>query len=607
MTTLVDAPVLLVIGASLWTAICLFFALLDRTPRSYVFMLAGFTAAIIGFPAVNVPADIFSTALVRVEEISLGIICSTVIGTLILPRPVGPVIVARLDGWFAVARDWTYAVLAGRRDEDTARAARRAMAGASVEVGMLTTHLAFDTSLLQTAARPVGVLQRRMMFLLPVISGIGDRLATLRGTGALSAESQGLLDRFAAWLRSGGDTSEEETSRMQEAIAQATPEVTANASWNTILTASLMFRLGELADIAHDVEALRRQVMTGSGSLPVLRLARGVGPDTTRYHDYGMALLSAFAAAVAVGAVCAFWILTAWPDGATAAMMTAILCTFFAAQDDPVPAIMGFTYATAIGIVIDFVYLFAILPMVTTFEMLVLALAPAFLFLGALIAMPATFILGLGIAVNGGTMLALSDTYNANFAAFTNTSLAALAGMCAAATITAIIRSVGAAWSTRRLQRAGWRDIARAASQKGAIERPALLALMLDQLSDLNTRLAASDLNADLVFRSALRDLRLGLNVVDLERESPELSPDAISHVQAMLDGIEQYYRLRVPDPPDEGLRALIDQAIASVTATPTRLLAPLLMRLVGIRYCLFPEAPGYAASAREAVLEPAQ
>lgn len=593
---LVDAPVLLVAAISLWIGICLFFALLDRTPRSYVFMLAGYSAAIIGFPAVNAPQAIFATALIRVEEITLGIVCSTVIGIIFLPRPVAPIIVARLDAWFSVARDWICAELAGRRDEDAARAARRVMAGASVEVGMLVTHLAYDTSLLRTATHPVSVLRRRMMLLLPVISGIGDCLALMRERSVLTPETQALLDRLAAWLRSGGDALEQETTQIHDAIAGATPRVTANADGSAVLCGSLMVHLTELADIVHDVRALHHQVMTGSPSVPVLRLPRGLAPDQTRYHDYGMALLSAFATTVAVGFVCGFWIATAWPNGATAATMTAVVCTLNAAQNHPVPSILRVLYSTAVAIVINSVYLFAILPMVTSFDMLVLALAPTFLLTGVMIAMPVTFVWGLNIAVYGALLLALSDTYsdiyNANFADFANTSIAALVGMAAAATITALIRSVGAEWSSRRLQRAGWHDIARAASRRGAIERPTLAALMLDQLADLTTRLAASDLHADLVFRNAMRDLRVGLNVLELERESPDLSLQVRTGLLRMLDGIEEYYRVHVPEPPDDALRTCIDQIITA--AAQVQQLAPMLTQLVSIRYGLYPDAPAY-------------
>ena len=83
---LVNAPVLLSLALALWVGLCLYLSLLDRTPRAYTFMLAGYTAAIIGFPSVADPAATFQTALTRVEEISLGIACTTVIGT-VRPAP----------------------------------------------------------------------------------------------------------------------------------------------------------------------------------------------------------------------------------------------------------------------------------------------------------------------------------------------------------------------------------------------------------------------------------------------------------------------------------------------------------------------------------------
>jgi uncharacterized membrane protein YccC len=68
---LVDAPELLCAAFALWTGFCLYIAQLDRTPRSYVFLLAGYTAAFIGFPTVTAPATIWDVAVSRVEEIWL--------------------------------------------------------------------------------------------------------------------------------------------------------------------------------------------------------------------------------------------------------------------------------------------------------------------------------------------------------------------------------------------------------------------------------------------------------------------------------------------------------------------------------------------------------
>ena len=72
-----------------------------------------------------------------------------------------------------------------------------------------------------------------------------------------------------------------------------------------------------------------------------------------RHRDPRMALLSGFAAAVAVLLVCAFWIGAAWADGAVAAEMAAVACCIFAALDDPVPAILSFLFYAVMAIAID--------------------------------------------------------------------------------------------------------------------------------------------------------------------------------------------------------------------------------------------------------------
>src|ERR1700748_2064504 len=52
---LVNAPELATLAIMLWVALCAFIAQLDRTPRSYMFVLSGYTAALIGFPSVLAP------------------------------------------------------------------------------------------------------------------------------------------------------------------------------------------------------------------------------------------------------------------------------------------------------------------------------------------------------------------------------------------------------------------------------------------------------------------------------------------------------------------------------------------------------------------------
>src|SRR3569833_2954809 len=99
---LINAPELLCLAIALWVGLCLYLSLLDGTPRSYVFMLGGYSVALIGFPSVAEPASIFDTALARVEEISLGIICASLVSTVVFPRSVAPAVAARVRFWLVV-------------------------------------------------------------------------------------------------------------------------------------------------------------------------------------------------------------------------------------------------------------------------------------------------------------------------------------------------------------------------------------------------------------------------------------------------------------------------------------------------------------------------
>lgn len=58
----VDEPILCSLALACWIGLCLFLSLLDRTPRAYAFVLAGYTASLIGFPGVAEPEAIFDCA-----------------------------------------------------------------------------------------------------------------------------------------------------------------------------------------------------------------------------------------------------------------------------------------------------------------------------------------------------------------------------------------------------------------------------------------------------------------------------------------------------------------------------------------------------------------
>ncbi|MBV8094198.1 MAG: FUSC family protein, partial [Acetobacteraceae bacterium] len=435
---LANSAELLSLALALWTGLCLYLALLDRTPRSYVFMLSGYTAALIGFPSVADPGSVFDTAVNRVEEITLGIICATVIGSIAFPRFVGPVLSQRLGTWFSDVRQWCLSVLEGQAGDEARQHARRRLAADAAELDMLASHLAYDRSNLEHATRPIRALRRRMVMGLPVLSAIGDRMRELQRTQeGIGPHLRTILNDITDWV-CAGDPSPAEASRLRRKLTAAEPPLNAGSSWRDIVLTSLLLRLKELLAIASDSRELRQAIETGRA--PPRRL---IGPEPTdaAHRDHAMALLSAAAAALAVLLCCAFWIATGWPEGAVAAEMAAVACCFFAAQDDPAPFIVSFVIFAIGAVAIDIMYLFVILPAINSFEMLALVLAPVYLVLGVLIATPATFCAGMPLAVNGAALLSLQATYSGDLPAFLGGAIAFVLGMSVAAVTTRLIRS----------------------------------------------------------------------------------------------------------------------------------------------------------------------
>jgi uncharacterized membrane protein YccC len=593
---LVDAPVLLIAGLSLWVGGCIYFAVLDRTPRSYVFLLAGYSVALIGFPLVDAPGTVWDVVLARVEEITLGIACTTLIGSIVFPVALGPALTVRLDNWIRDAADWTVGVLSGAPEGAATAAARRKVAADAVEIATLATHLAYDTSNLQTATMPVAILHQRVLVALPVVSGAAERIRLLREFGAITPPLRAVLDRISAWIQAGRLADLSEAAEIHAEIDAQEPTIDATADWSVVVLVGLLARLRELTDLVHDIMALRRQIRAEQPRLARLTFRDGEVVGTHYHRDHIMALHSALAAIFAIAVISAFWIATAWPEGAGAASLAAIACAFFAAQDDPAPNMLGFLVAALIAIVIDAVYLFAILPQAHNFAMLVLAFAPVFLVLGVMMSMPATARVGGPIAFIAASQLALSSSYAADFPSYLNGSAAAIAGLGATAIITRIIRSVSAEWTAYRLLRRNRRDIATIAANRSPANLAAFVVLVLDRLSLVVPRLAVSAEGADGAATSALADLRVGINIIGLQRDAPKLPERLRRRVRTMLDAIAVHYRRRSLDPADAAVLGVIDRVIAEVVQDPASITRELLLQLSGIRRGLFPNAPPYTS-----------
>lgn len=589
---LVNAPVLLSLAIALWVGVCLYFSLLDRTPRGYVMMLAGYTAAIVGFPDVVAPEKIFDVAVARGEEIAVGILCASIVSSVVFPQSVLPIISLRLDQWIRDARGWVVDILDRTQTSADTQSKRLKLASDAIAFDALATPLVYEITGPQKSAAAMATLRQHMLMFLPIASSISDRIRLLQRAGEITPSLRKLLERMSAWLRS--DTISPSAARQMRRDTEALdPKLGPGATWNDLVLATLLSRLRDFIDLRQDVRNLQKYLRDGVPPSEQYAFRYTAKAMSIRHRDHGMALLSAIGTVASILVSAAIWIATGWPDGSAAPMMAAVACCLFATFDDPAPYIVTFANSAIVGL-IGAAFLLMLLPLATSFEMMALALAPWFVTCGVFMAQPKTAPFALGAAVNSSAMIAIQNGGIGEFAPFLNSAIAVVAGMWVAAAMMRLVRSVGGTWSAHRLRRINRASLAAAASRSGANHGLELAAVMLDRLGLIAPRLAAlppddAEWTADLI-----SEVRTGINVVELRRVRASLAPESQRAIERILLDFADHLRSEVEHPEPPLLRS-IDEAIDVVTRDESagdRRTA--LLGLVGLRRSQFPNAPAY-------------
>jgi uncharacterized membrane protein YccC len=608
----VESPYLFSVIVALWTGTLLYLAVADRTARSYVFMLAAYTMPIIALPSVTNPGGVFDLAISRTEEITLGIVCASIVGSSLFPSRLAPTIIERTDAWFRDAAFYATETLSGRIASAAISGARQRIAGTVNGLELLLSQLAYDHTRPDILARAYE-LRGRMQLLLPMMSALADPLIALYNSGRQTWPEglEALLNDVTKWFNaplpaaSGGHHPDAAANALRERIAAMQPTPAALANWDGALLSNALWRLKQVIDVWQDCRSLRIIITREEGSWrPRFRHWRLGG--TERFFDRGIMLFSTVSAGAAVVIACSLWISSGWADGASAVTLAAVACCFFAALDEPAPMVFKFFVATAIAVVAAGIYLFVVLPHVHDFPMLVILFAAPFILVGTLIPRPQFNMVTVLVAVNTATFISIQDAYSADFLIFLNSNLAGLAGLLYAYLWTRVTRPFGAELAASRLLRSSWADVALTASTRTIEDPRNLAARMLDRLMQLIPRLAATDDHRHPSIES-FRDLRIAFNALDLRRLTRKLGGEAPGAIDLVLDDVRQYFEMcvdqRVRQPVPESLMSSIDAAVARVTAqglahaeapsatsqTSARRLREALHALVGLRLSLFP------------------
>lgn len=595
-------PLLFSLVISLWVSGCLWLSLHDRTPKSYVFMLAGYSAAIMGFPEVYTPWGITSTVLSRIEEITLGIVCSSLIHGLLFPVSMRSLLEQSVTQWYLTGRRLCHDLLSGPVSavSPEREAILTQMATAPQQVEILITHCVYEGDAARRLIRLVSAQYQHLSYLIPTLTAIELRLQRLAARNILLPDyvAQG-FQQFLQWLSDGEAPGDVIGIQLELTHRQAQ----INAAWRAgelpvehcLLLSGLLERMIDFVRIAGAYQSVSGMVSDLSGDTALAR-----GRRTHRFFDRGLIRLSALTAFCATFGSCLLWMGSGWRDGASAPVMAAILSSFFASLDTPLTSMKLFVRGVLIAIGISLVYVALLLPQATSFEALIICMAPGLIMLALTIARPATNLIGLSVAIQIPGLIGFGHHLKPDLVLLVNNAIASVTGVLFAAIATAIMRNKRPSWSARRAVRRGLRELLRFIKEieRNGSSLPArqrFISLMLDKVNMVLPRLRLDPQSDMSSAGMLLNEVWLGVNSFDYYARHRVLLGNYLLDSGAFFYELGRFLKQRLKSlqsAPHAELQQTLDLLLLQLEALALddeRLFTPL-FHLFSVRLYLFPQ-----------------
>jgi uncharacterized membrane protein YccC len=516
-------PELFIAATAIWVGICTAGAARNRNFRSYGFVLAGYTAALIGIPASQNPDGAYMSALTRVAEITLGIVCSGAVSALLFPQHVGEQLRTTVRARFSAFVEYVSATLAGRIDRAQIETTNARFVADIVGFETTRSVAVFESPGSRMRSGRLSRLNSEFMSAstrLHALHQLMNRLRDAQATTVIDAfepyfkEIAPLLDKSGQPVLSAADAVHAAAQldtykaalpqRVRATRAELEERADANADADLPMldfdtAAELLYRFVDdlhayaatYASLGVDMHERERWVERYTPKTNAL--AAGIG-----------GLRAAFVVAL-LGTV---WIATAWPSGATLVLTGAAVCAL--ASSSPYPARMAFQMAmgTALASVVGLVLTFGVYPHIDGFPLLCAVLTPCLALGVFMTTRPKLLGYGFGYCVFFCTLAAPDNLLHYDPTAFMNDAMAIVLSMLLTSVVCATFLPPTTPWMRNRLLI----DL-----------RRAVVTTCHARLTRLRSR-----------FESGARDLVLQINA--LAEDEPEFRRDTFRWLFAVLE-----------------------------------------------------------------------
>lgn len=467
-------PWLFLLSMAAWLGLCTWACAHFTNNVAYAFQLAGYTAAIIAFPVVNIldTTELWDIAQARVCEVIIGILCGGVMMMILPSTSDGTTLISALKTLHT--RLLEHASLLWQPDtNDTIRLAHEKVIGQILTMNLLRIQAFWSHYRFRRQNRLLNYLLHQQ----------------LRMTSAISSLRRMLLN----W-----PNPPENTRQIIEHVLMALAHP--NADMYTVARIIAPLAPVDEYDYRHRAFWSRLQyfcrlylrssrwIKTLEDATPVTEFSVPASPSLTRHTDNLEALWSGFRTFCALMLVGSWSIATQWESGSAALTLAAISCVLYSVAASPFNSLTLLLRTLVLLSLFSFVVKFGLMVQITDLWQFLLFLFPLLTTMQLLkLQMPKFAGLWGQLIVFMGSFIAVTNPPVYDFADFLNDNLAKILGVGLAWLAFAVLRPGSDARKSRRHIRELRRGFVDQLSRKPHLRENEYESLVYHHVSQLNS------------------------------------------------------------------------------------------------------------------------
>jgi len=546
----INTPWLFTVILSLWVGFALYVSLLDRTPRSYVFMLAGYSTAMIVYNAITYidTYNIFDIAVARVLEISVGVVSSAVVSATFFPVHVGAMIKQRVNKTLNDLEATFEKLIAVQETPENYTQVLSVITRDASDIHALAVHLAYEKGELKGMTKPLQEMLHQVSLVVANLVALSQRVKQLEHLHLVNLVSHldMLRQHTLTFLKQEKSLVPADLQTLPIGFEEDFAELISKAtSEQKVVLAALKMDVRHFIANILAVKLLWQQIQQGNKEIPI-----EITAITTKYpslhRDHGIAIRGGISAVLITFIVTAAWILSGWKAGFMMAQMGAITACILTALDNPVPVLRIFIWGSIVSAGLVFLYAFGIFPHVTHFWQLALVLFPVFLVAVTMMANQMLMPVGMVLGINTMMGLNLHNKYTMDAVSYLDSSFAMVLGVLVSLIVIDLVRAVSPDTSATRILTLHYQAMRQSLNLSYGSEFKIHLRSMLDRVGVLNTKMVQNP-EVKISIQNALIESSSIIDLVRLQEISQKL-PQLVSlknEVNVLQQQLTEYFQMQ--------------------------------------------------------------